>query len=68
MIIEQLQDLSAVMRIEERRVLTIAFNTLIASKDNKKNAGAVLARINELNRLEDERHDAEQEQCAGGSK
>jgi hypothetical protein len=67
-VIEQLQDLSAVMRIDERRVLTIAFRALIASRDNEKNADAVLARINELNRLEYERYDAEQKQCAGGSK
>lgn len=56
-IIEQMKDLSAVMRIEERRVMNIAFNALIFSRDNEKNADAILARINELNMAEDERYD-----------
>lgn len=56
-LIEQMKDLAAVMRIEERRVLNIAFNALIASRDNEKNADLILARINELNMAEDERYD-----------
>lgn len=59
-IIDRMRNLSASMQIEERRVLRIAFNALIVSRDNEKNADAILARINELNMAEDERYDAEQ--------
>lgn len=53
--IAELQRLAALMRIDERRVLTIAHRAL-AYNQNRGEIGDVLDRIAELNQAEDERH------------
>lgn len=64
-LIEEMRNCAAVMRMDERRVLTIAFKALLYSKQRSLDLDLIEDRIAELNREEDERYDAEQERCAG---
>lgn len=56
-LIDHMKDYASVMRMDERRVLTIAFKALLYSKQRNLDMDLIEDRIAELNREEDERYD-----------